>query len=90
MELPKKICSLWILDIILNFELTQKESIKYNFNFNKCNSVDYLQTFFDQKSNLKNNQNYSNILDHISLTSDNNLINTLLFINRAYKNKSFI
>lgn len=90
MELPKKICSLGILDINLNFELTQKESIKYNFNFNKCNSVDYLQTFFDQKSNLKNNQNYSNILDHISLTSDNNLINTLLFINRAYKNKSFI
>ena len=90
MENPKKICSLGILDIILKLELTQKEAIKNNFNFNKCNSVDYLLSFLDNKINLKDNQSYRNFLDNISLTSYNNLINTLLFINRAYKNKSFI
>ena len=90
MELPKKICSLGILDINLTLELTQKESIKYNFFFNKYNSADELQKFFQQKINLKNNQVYFDIIDHISLSSDNNLINTLLFINRAYNNKSFI
>ena len=31
-----------------------------------------------------------NYFDYISLSSNNNLINTLLFINRAYKTKTFI
>ena len=90
MELPKKICSLGILDINLTLELSEKECIKNNFFFNKYNSIDELQIFFKQKLNLKNNQIYFNIVDRISLSSNNNLINTLLFINRAYKNKSFI
>ena len=90
MEFPKKICSLGILDINLTLELSEKECIKNNFFFNKYNSIDELQIFFKQKLNLKNNQIYFNIVDRISLSSNNNLINTLLFINRAYKNKSFI
>ena len=90
MELPKKICSLGILDINLNLELFEKEAYKYNFNINKYNSVEDLKTFLEQKNGSLNKQLSFNILEHISLTSDNNLINTLLFINRAYKNKSFI
>ena len=46
MEQPKKICSLGILDIILNLELTQKEAFKYNFNYNLCNSLNALEVFF--------------------------------------------
>ena len=88
MHQPKKICSLGILDINLNLELSQKEATVYNFNINKYNSIRDLQSMF-----LKNNYNSQlafNIVEHISLSSNNNLINALLFINRAYKNKSFI
>ena len=90
MEQPKKICSLGILDIILNLELTQKEAFKYNFNYNLCNSINDLEVFFEEIINSKNNQSNFELLDRISLSSHNHLINTLLFINRAYKNKTFI
>ena len=90
MEYPKKICSLGIFDITLNLELTQKEANKYNFNYDLFKSMNDLEIFFDEIINSKNNQMYYEILEHISLSSQSNLINTLLFINRAYKNKTFI
>ena len=90
MELPKKLCSFGVLDIILKLELFQKEVNKYNFNINKYNSLDDLECLFEPKFKYKNNKENFNVLDHISLFSENNLINTLLFINRSYKNKSFI
>ena len=89
MELPKKLCSLGIFDIVLNLELFQKEANKYNFNINKYNSIEDLEKLFQPKNKYNNNDNF-NILEHIALSSENNLINTLLFINRAYKKKSFI
>lgn len=89
MHQPKKICSLGILDINLNLELSQKEATLYNFNINKYNSIRDLQNMFLLKNNY-NSQLAFNIVEHISLSSNNNLINALLFINRAYKNKSFI
>ncbi len=89
MHQPKKICSLGILDINLNLELSQKEATVYNFNINKYNSIRDLQNMFLLKNNY-NSQLAFNIVEHISLSSNNNLINALLFINRAYKNKSFI
>ena len=89
MHQPKKICSIGILDINLNLELSQKEAKIYNFNINKYNSIRDLQNMFLFKNNY-NSQYTFNLVEHISLSSDNNLINALLFINRAYKNKSFI
>ena len=91
MELPKKICSFGIFDINLNLELSQKEASEYNFNINKFNSVEDLKDlYYSNNSSVNNNELNSDILNHISLTSDNNLINSLLFINKSNKYKSFV
>jgi len=91
MELPKKICSFGIFDINLNLELSQKEASEYNFNINKFNSVEDLKDlYYSNNSSVNNNELNFDILNHISLTSDNNLINSLLFINKSNKYKSFV
>ena len=87
----KKLCSLGILDININLTLTKTESEKYNFDIDNYNEVSDLKNFFypeeDSETNTNNDIDYFN---HIFLSSDNNLINTLLYINRAYKSKTFI
>ena len=87
----KKLCSLGILDIDINLTLTQSEVDKYNFNIDNYNEVSDLKNLFypeeDSETNTNNDIDYFN---HIFLSSDNNLINTLLYINRAYKSKTFI
>ena len=94
----KKLCSIGILDININLVLRKEEAENYNFDINKYNKVEDLENLFFQKQN-NNNENTKNesienqqinYLDFISLSSDNNLINTLLYINRAYKTKTFI
>ena len=101
---PKKLCSFGILDININLVLRKMQAETYNFNINKYNTVEDLEDlFFPEESENKNNNNNNNYyknenvnnkcinyFDFISLSSDNNLINTLLFINRAYKTKTFI
>ena len=92
----KKLCSLGILDIDINLTLTQSEADKYNFNIDNYNEVSDLKNLFypEEDSNENNtNSNVNNEIDyfnHIYLSSENNLINTLLYINRAYKLKTFI
>ena len=87
----KKLCSLGILDININLTLTKTESEKYNFDIDSFNEVSDLKILFypeeDSETNTNNDIDYFN---HIFLSSDNNLINTLLYINRAYKSKTFI
>ena len=87
----KKLCSLGILDININLTLTKTESEKYNFDIDNYNEVSDLKNLFypeeDSETNTNNDIDYFN---HIFLSSDNNLINTLLYINRAYKSKTFI
>lgn len=75
----KKLCSLGRLNININLVLRKTEAQKLNFNINSFNKIEDLIDIF--------NFNY---MDFITLTSDNYLINTLLYINRASKNKSFI
>ena len=99
---PKKLCSLGILDININLVLRKAQAEHYHFNINKYNSIEDLESIFFEKDNEnKNNNKFChknentknkdiNYFDYISLTSNNNLINTLLFINRAYKTKTFI
>ena len=86
---PKKLCSIGILDIQLNLILTKSQSEKYNFNINDYNTVSDLKNIFypNEEFNTNNEIDY---FDYVNLTSENNLINTLLHINRAYKSKMFI
>ena len=100
--LPKKLCSLGILDIDINLVLRKSQAEDYNFDINQYNAVEDLESLFfkNDLENKKNNIYYKNFnnqenesinyMDNISLSSNNNLINTLLFINRAYKTKTFI
>ena len=87
---PKKICSLGILDINLNLVLRKAQAENYNFNINKYNTVEDLEKLFYPKENENEKNININYIDYISLSSNNNLINTLLFINRAYKTKTFV
>ena len=99
---PIKLCSLGILDIEINLVLRKSQAENYNFNINKYNYVEDLESLFFQVDliNKEDNIYYNNFnnqekekinyMDYISLSSKNNLINTLLFINRAYKTKTFI
>ena len=82
----KKLCSIGILDIEFNLTLNNSFAIENDFDINKYNKVEDLEElFFSQQKN--NNINY---LEYISLSSKNNLINTLLCINRANNAKTFI
>lgn len=75
----KKLCSLGRLNININLVFRQTEAQKLKFDINSYNKIEDLKGIFS-----------FNYMDYITLTSDNYLINTLLYINRASKNKSFI
>ena len=97
----KRLCSIGILDINLNFVLHNNLADFLNFNIDSFNTIEDLAKLLDlgkDKNELNNEEekdsynNFLNInyLDFITLTSDNYLINTLLYINRASKIKTFI
>ena len=87
---PKKLCSIGILDININLILRKTQTEYFNFNINKYKSVEDLESLFFPKESTNEYNEQINYLDYISLSSDNNLINTLLYINRAYKTKTFV
>lgn len=76
----QKLSSLGILNLQLNLTLTEKEAWSFEIDINNYNSVESLSTIFRDKS----------IINLISLSSDSFLLNTLLFINRAFKLKTQI
>ena len=85
---PKKLCSLGILDIDINLVLTQSQAEKYDFNIDDIETVtDLKDLFYPLNTDINNEIDY---FKHVFLSSENNLINTLLYINRAYKSKTFI
>ncbi len=100
----KRLCSLGILDININLYLYESHALEMNLKLDAYNSVDDLQEIFQLlNSNLNSRKNisldnkeeqktinYFNYEKYITLDSDNCLINTLLYINKAYKNKTFI
>ena len=94
----KKVCSLGILDININLVLRKSQAENFNFDIKAYNTVEDLENlFFPERTVNKyttKNENEKNLkinyFDYISLSSDNNLINTLLYINRAYKTKTFV
>ena len=85
---PKKLCSLGILDININLILTESQAEKYDFNIDDYNTVSDLKNLFYPLTTDYNTE--IDYFKHVFLSSDNNLINTLLYINRAYKQKTFI
>ena len=85
---PKKLCSLGILDININLILTESQAEKYDFNIDDYNTVSDLKNLFYPLTTDYNIE--IDYFKHVFLSSDNNLINTLLYINRAYKPKTFI
>ena len=100
----KKLCSLGILDININLFLYETQLIDIDLKLDSYNTIDDLPKLFEKlNSNLKSQKNknanekeeekaihYFNYEDIIKLDSDNCLINSLLYINKAYKNKTFI
>ena len=83
----KKLCSLGILDININLTLTESQAENYNFNIDDYNTVLDLKNIFypDEEPEIE-----IDYFKHSYISSDNNIINTLLYINRAYKSKTFI
>ena len=100
----KRLCSLGILDININLFLYESQMMDMNLNLDSYNNIDDLSRLFrminsnlNSKNNIDKNVkeeeksiNYINYENIIGLDSDNCLINTLLYINKAYKNKTFI
>ena len=82
----KRLCSIGLLNIDLNLILRKSFTEKYKFNINNYNTINDLKSLFFQK----NENNEIDYMNYISLSSDDNLLNTLFFINRAYKIKTFI
>jgi hypothetical protein len=85
----------------INFELllilSEQEAEFFNINPYKINKISDCKDFLTNQSNnfflTSQNQNQKqqfNIFDNIRLQSNNNTLNTLLIINRAFKNKIFI
>ena len=81
-----KLCALGNLDLEINLTLRLSEAELFKFEINEINkSIDLKEIFYNKKEEIK-----VNYLDYISLSSKNDFMNTILFINRAYKDKVFV
>ena len=81
-----KLCALGNLDLEINLTLRLTEVELFKFDINEINkSIDLKEIFYNKKEEIK-----VNYLDYISLSSKNDFMNTILFINRAYKDKIFV
>ena len=82
-----KLCALGYFNIDINFTLRYSEADLFKFEISEFNSpIDLKKLFFPEEENDMK----INYFDYISLSSKNDFINTILFINRAFKNKIFI
>lgn len=90
----KKLCSIGLLNIKLNLTLKKSFAEENNFNIDNYNKIEDLEQLYphhlDSDSNKLNSNGDIDYINYISLSSDDNLLNTLFFINRAYKVKTFI
>ena len=80
------------LDIEINFILRLSEAKYMKFGISKIKSPVDLKEVFCSEENINYDEEKPkiNYLDYISLSSKNDFIITLLFINRAFKNKTFV
>jgi hypothetical protein len=75
--------SLGALDLEFTLTLTEEEALLYEINHEDIKSLKDCEKFLNKTFEKK-------ITDYIGLTSKNSTINTLLFMNKANHNKTFI
>ena len=75
----KNVMGLGDIDYEFNLELSEKEALSYKFDLNQANSIHDCKSLL-LKTSVKNK---------ILISSKNNLINLLLFINKTNTSKSF-
>lgn len=82
-----KLISIGLLELDFTLNLNQRDLTEYSIDLENINSLNDCSYFlnFDYFSEIKHP-----LLQKITLSSKNNLINTLLFINKVFKKKSFI
>ena len=87
-----RLCAIGNLEIELNLILRESEAKYFKFDISKINKpIDLKQLFFSSEDTDYDEEKVKiNYFDYISLSSKNEFITTLLFINRAFKNKTFV
>ena len=87
-----RLCAIGNLNIDLNLILRDSEAKYFKFDITKINKpLDLKQLFFSSEDTDYDEEKVKiNYFDYISLSSKNDFITTLLFINRAFKNKTFV
>ena len=89
-----KVCAIGNLDIEFNLVLRISEADCFKFEISDIHSPSDLKNIFYPVIENENNDNEEtkkiNYFDYVSLSSNNDFINSLLFINRAFKNKTFV
>ena len=86
-----KLCAIGNLDIEFNLVLRSSEAECFKFEINTINSpLDLKNLFYPEVDENNEERNIINYFDYVTLSSKNDFINTLLFINRAFKNKTFV
>jgi len=93
-----KLVSTGIIKLHLTLTLTDQEAEFFNIIPSRIDKISDCASFLSQDGNkffltstpIKKNNKKLNIFDNIRLSSNNPTINTLLFINRAFKKKIFI
>ena len=79
------------LDFVLS--LTRKEFLNFNLDFNSIKSIMDLKKYleYNEEENFySSKKNNKSLLNLITINSNDSLFNSLLYINRANKKKSFI
>ena len=101
--LTSNLCAIGKLDIDLNLTLRKYEVEYFKFDISEYNKVEDLKNLFypeekekktndnnEEKNEEENEKPNINYFDYISLSSQDNFTNMLLFINRAFKEKIFV
>ena len=79
------------LDFVLS--LTRKEFLNFNLDFNSIKSLMDLKKYLEyneEENYYSSKKNNKSLLNLITINSKDSLFNSLLYINRANKKKSFI
>ena len=89
-----RIVSIGVLDLTLHLTLTKTQAEEYNVDMSKLKEAKDLSVLFENTNDSKEDSFSSfeneSITNLITLTSDNPLINSLLYINRAFRQRCFI
>ena len=86
------IASIGILNLTFTLSLTQTQAKQLQFNINDYNCLDDLEKAFYPSSTETQNINYEDdqLLDYVTLSSNDILLSTLLYLNRCSKIRFFI